>query len=63
MFTQKTVTSQGHVLTQSVEPGTENPHVEKSVITPVNMYTEGSDLIGAFLCLMVFALRGYSCLF
>ena len=44
----------------SCEQRTENPRVENSVITPVAMHPEGSNLIEAFLCLMVFALRGYS---
>ena len=56
----KTVTSQGPVFTESFEQRTENPRVENSVITPVAMHPEGSNLIEAFLCLMVFALRGYS---
>ena len=41
-------TSQGPVFTESLEQRTENPRVENSVITPVNMHPEGSDLIGAF---------------
>jgi hypothetical protein len=50
----KNVTPQGHVFTESFEQGTENPRVENSVITPVNMRPEGSDLIGSFLWLKVF---------
>jgi hypothetical protein len=42
------------VFTESSEQSTENAHVEKSVITPVNMNTEGPALIGAFLCHTVF---------
>ena len=33
---------------ESSEQRTENPRVGNSVITPVNMHPEGSDLIGAF---------------
>ena len=44
----KNVTPQGHVFTESLEQGTENPRVGNSVIAPVNMHPEGSDLIGAF---------------
>ena len=40
--------SQGPVFTESSEQRTENPRVENSVIAPVNMHPEGSDLIGAF---------------
>ena len=58
----KTVTSPEPLFTQSLDQWTENPRVENSVITPVAMHPEGSNLIEAFLCLMVFALRGYSCL-
>ena len=58
----KNVTPQGPVFARSFEQGTENPRIENSVITPVAMHPEGSNLIEAFLCLMVFALRGYSCL-
>jgi len=47
----------------SLESVTENPRAENSVITPVNMHPEDSDLFGAFLCLMVFVEKGYSCLF
>ena len=58
----KTATSLGPVFTESLEQRTENPRVENSVITPVNMHPEDSDLIGAFLCLKVFGARDYSCL-
>ena len=44
----KNVTPQGHVFTESFEQGTENPRIENSVITAVNMHPEGFDLIGAF---------------
>ena len=54
----KIVTSQELVLADSAKQRTENPRVESSVITPVNTHPEGSDLIGAFLCLTVFVLRG-----
>jgi hypothetical protein len=50
----KTETSQGPVFYHSSEQRTENPRVENLVITPVNTHPEGSDLIGAFLCLTVF---------
>jgi hypothetical protein len=50
----KTVTSKGHVFDQWFEQRTENSRVENSVITPVNMHSEGFDLIGAFLCPLVF---------
>ena len=50
----KTVTSQGPVFARSLEQRTENPRVGNSVIAPVNMHPEGSDLIGAFLWLRVF---------
>jgi hypothetical protein len=50
----KNVTPQGHVFAKSFEQRTENPRVENSVITPVNMRPEGSDLIGSFLWLKVF---------
>ena len=50
----KNATPQGHVFAESLEQGTENPRVENSVITPVNMRPEGSDLIGSFLWLKVF---------
>jgi hypothetical protein len=46
-----------------MESGTDSPRVENLVITPVNMHLEGSDLIGAFLCLTVFRRGGYSYLF
>jgi hypothetical protein len=49
----KTATSQDPVFTESSEQRTENPRVENLVITPVNTHPEGSDLIGAFLCLTV----------
>ena len=42
---------------------TENPRVENSVITPVNMHPEGSDLNGALFMLDVLEVRSYSCLF
>jgi hypothetical protein len=42
----------------SLEPGTENPRVENSVITLVSMHSEGSDLIGAFLCSDGFFVEG-----
>jgi hypothetical protein len=58
----KNVTPQGHVFAESLEQGTENPRVENSVITPVNMRPEGSDLIGSFLWLKVLCGRDYSCL-
>ena len=45
----KTVTSQSRLFSQSLEQGTDNPRVESSVITPVNMHPEGSNLIGSFL--------------
>jgi hypothetical protein len=45
----KTVTSQGLVFTESFEQRTENPRVENTAITPVNMHPEGFDLIRAFL--------------
>ena len=44
----KTVTLLGPVFARSCEQRTENPRVGNSVITPVNMHPEGSDLIGAF---------------
>jgi hypothetical protein len=31
-----------------LEPGTENPRLEKSILIPVTMNPEGSDLIRAF---------------
>jgi hypothetical protein len=42
------------VFAQSFEQRTENPRVGNSVITPVNMHSEGSVLIGSFLWLKVF---------
>jgi hypothetical protein len=39
------------VFSVSFEQRTENPRVENSVITPINMHPERSALIGAFLCL------------
>ena len=48
----KTATSLGPVFTESLEQRTENPRVESFAITPINMHPEGSNLIGAFLCLM-----------
>jgi hypothetical protein len=42
------------VFAESFQQMTENPRVENSVITLVNMPPEGSALIGAFLCLTVF---------
>jgi hypothetical protein len=42
----KTVTSQGLIFAESFGQRTENPRVENSVITPVNMHPEGFDLIG-----------------
>jgi hypothetical protein len=50
----KNVTPQGPVFARSLEQRTENPRVGNSVIAPVNMHPEGSDLIEAFLCLRVF---------
>jgi hypothetical protein len=56
------------VFAESFEQRTENPRVENLVITPVNTHPEGSDLIGAFLCLTVFRrgdipVFGLACLF
>jgi hypothetical protein len=45
----KNVTPQGHVFAESLEQGTENPRVGNPAITPVNMHSEGFDLIGSFL--------------
>ena len=50
----KTTPSQGPVFTESSEQRTENPRVEKSVITPINIHSESLDLIGSFLWLKVF---------
>jgi hypothetical protein len=50
----KIVTSQSPVFAESFEQRTENPRVENSVITAINMHPEGSDLIRAFLCLTIF---------
>ena len=38
----------------SLEQRTENTRVVNSVITPVSMHPEGSDLLEAFLCPLVF---------
>ena len=46
----------------AVVPVTDSPRVEISVITPVNMHPEGSDLIEAFVCLMDFRREVYSCI-
>ena len=54
----KIVTSQGSVFTESSEQRTENPRVENSVITPVNMHSEGFDLIGVFIKFYVFSSIG-----
>ena len=54
----KTETSQDPVFTESSELRTEHPIVENTAITPVNMHPEGSNLIGAFLCLKVFSSKG-----
>ena len=62
MSTQKTVTSLSTVLAKSSEQRTENPRVENSVITPVNMHSEGSDLNGALFMLDVLEVRSYYCL-
>jgi hypothetical protein len=42
----KIVTSQGPEFVYSSEQSTENPRVENTAITPVNMNPEGFDLIG-----------------
>jgi hypothetical protein len=59
----KIVTSQGREFAYSFEPRTENPRVEISVIMPVNMQSEDSDLIEEFFMNGGLVLRGYSCLF
>ncbi len=41
-----------------MESGTENPHVENTVITPVNMQPEGSDLNGSFFMSEGFVWKG-----
>jgi hypothetical protein len=46
-----------------LEQRTENPRVGNPAITPVNMHSEGFDLIGSFLWLKVLCGRYYSCLF
>jgi hypothetical protein len=58
----KTVTSPAPVFTESFEQRTENPRVGNPAITPVNMHSEGFDLIGSFLWLKVLCGRDYSCL-
>jgi hypothetical protein len=58
----KNVTPQGHVFAKSFEQRTENPRVGNPAITPVNMHSEGFDLIGSFLCLRFLCGRHYSCL-
>jgi hypothetical protein len=45
-----------------MEPRTENPRVGNPAITPVNMKSEGFDLVGTFLCLTVLSGMDYSCL-
>jgi hypothetical protein len=42
---------------------TENPRVENSVITPLGMHPEDSDLISVFFMSEGFRRKGYSCLF
>ena len=42
----------------SLEPRTEYPRVENTVITAISIHPEGSDLIGAFFCLMCFCVTG-----
>ena len=59
----KTVTSPEPLFTQSLDQWTENPRVVNCVLTAIKLNFEGSHLIGAFLCLMVFGLRFYSYLF
>jgi anaerobic C4-dicarboxylate transporter len=46
------------VFAESSEQRTENPRVENSVITPVNMDPEGSELIGAFFMSEGFVWKG-----
>jgi hypothetical protein len=55
---KKTATSQGPVFARSCEQGTENPRVENSVITAVNMHPEGCDLIGGFFMADGFVWKG-----
>ena len=44
----KNVTPQGHVFTESLEQGTENPRVDGSIPPLGTKNSKGSDLIGAF---------------
>ena len=46
----------------SLEQKSEYLRVVNSVITPANMHSEGSDLIGSFFMPEGFGLQSYSCL-